>query len=323
MSNFKKLLEIIKHEKDVYIQPHNFPDPDGIGAAFALCELIKLHGVNATIYYFGTLQRSIMVSMIENMDIDIHATETPVLNENDPVIVVDCSPSNSNVMNLGGKIVGVIDHHEFITDIDYPFTDIRPDVGSTSTIIASYYFELNIEPKKDVATALAVGLNIDTGYLTRKITKFDLEVYSKLVDYIDIDTMRFIIINNLEIKDLEYIRIALDNYRTRNAFLMANAGDNQESNFTGIISDFFLSIKEIDFVVIYTVINSGIILSVRNLKPEWNAAKIVQSALEGLGTGGGHKHMAGGFIKFADTVQPIDEKHLFEKFCKALYPEEE
>ncbi len=321
MSKFKKLLKIIKDKKDVYIQPHNFPDPDGIAAAFALCELIKHHGINTKIFYFGALQRSIMVSMIHNMKIDIHAIENPILGKEDNVIVVDCSPSNSNVMNLGGKIIGVIDHHEFVTDTDYPFTDIRPDVGSTSSIIASYYFEMGITPSKDVATALAVGLNIDTGYLTRKITKFDLKIYSELIDKIDIDAMRFIIINNLELKDIEHIKTALDNFRTRGGFLMANAGDNQESNFTGIISDFFLSLKEIDFVVIYTVINAGIILSVRNLNPNWNAARIIQDALEGVGTGGGHKHMAGGFIKFADAVQPIDEKHLFEKFCKVLYPD--
>jgi nanoRNase/pAp phosphatase (c-di-AMP/oligoRNAs hydrolase) len=317
MKKIKKLIKLIKSEKIVYIQPHNFPDPDGIASAFGLCELIKSQGIASKILYYGALQRSIMLSMIDQMAIDIEAVEEGILSISDKVIVVDCSPVNSNVMPLGGTIIGVIDHHEFTKSDKYPFTDVRPEVGATSSIITSYFDELKIIPTKHIATALAVGINIDTAYLTRKVTKFDIDMYSKIISLVDIDLMRFIVINNLELKDIGYIRQALDNFRTKNNFLCANIGENLESNFTGIMSDFFLSLKEIDFVVIYTKIQTGYIISVRNLDKNWNAALVVREALEGIGTGGGHKHMAGGFIKVVDNT--FEEDDIFNRFCRVLF----
>ena len=54
MTNLDRILSHIKH-KHVYIQTHNFPDPDAIASAFGLQELLKYCGIESTICYKGTI----------------------------------------------------------------------------------------------------------------------------------------------------------------------------------------------------------------------------------------------------------------------------
>ena len=50
MTKLDELVTQINREH-VYIQTHNFPDPDAIASAFGLQELLKLRGIHATICY--------------------------------------------------------------------------------------------------------------------------------------------------------------------------------------------------------------------------------------------------------------------------------
>ena len=50
------LVEILKNHT-VYIQTHNFPDPDAIASAFGLQQFLAYHGVNATLCYDGKIDR--------------------------------------------------------------------------------------------------------------------------------------------------------------------------------------------------------------------------------------------------------------------------
>ena len=50
--NLQKLLDAIHNDK-VYIQTHNFPDPDAIASAYGLQQLLGSQGVVSTICYEG------------------------------------------------------------------------------------------------------------------------------------------------------------------------------------------------------------------------------------------------------------------------------
>ena len=58
---------------------------------------------------------------------------------------------------MNGQEIICIDHHPVYEHIDYRFCDIRPDVGACASIIASYYFDNDIDMPADVATALLYG----------------------------------------------------------------------------------------------------------------------------------------------------------------------
>ena len=63
-----------------------------------------------------------------------------------------------------------------------------------------------------------------------------------------------------------------------------------------IISDFILSLDVVTVSVIYAVRSDGIKFSVRSVIKSVNAGNMISMVLKGIGSGGGHSTMAGGFI---------------------------
>ena len=68
MTKLDELVTQINREH-VYIQTHNFPDPDAIASAFGLQELLKLRGIHATICYKGKIDRYSTDKLREILDI--------------------------------------------------------------------------------------------------------------------------------------------------------------------------------------------------------------------------------------------------------------
>ena len=64
-------LELVKTLTDhtVYIQTHNFPDPDAIASAFGLQNFLAYHGVPSTLCYDGKIDRLSVKKMLETFGI--------------------------------------------------------------------------------------------------------------------------------------------------------------------------------------------------------------------------------------------------------------
>ena len=67
-----------------------------------------------------------------------------------------------------------------------------------------------------------------------------------------------------------------------------------------------MALDEVDVVIVSSYREDGIKLSVRSSAPWCNAGKLTNEALKGIGNGGGHEHMAGGFIPFGNIPQNSD-----------------
>ena len=63
-----------------------------------------------------------------------------------------------------------------------------------------------------------------------------------------------------------------------------------------MLSDFLLSLAEIEVVVLYARRPGGVKFSLRSERPEVHAGNLAREALMGWGSGGGHASMAGGFV---------------------------
>lgn len=72
-----KLDELVKqiNREHVYIQTHNFPDPDAIASAFGLQELLKNRGIHSTICYKGKIDRYSTDKLREILDIKLENLE--------------------------------------------------------------------------------------------------------------------------------------------------------------------------------------------------------------------------------------------------------
>lgn len=74
MNDFQKLAALCQG-KHVYIQTHNFPDPDSIASAFGLQRLLELHDIQSTICYDGRLDKLSASEMLEAFQIEMFPYE--------------------------------------------------------------------------------------------------------------------------------------------------------------------------------------------------------------------------------------------------------
>ena len=163
--HFDELVELLRG-KNVYIQTHNFPDPDAIGTAYGLQSLLRHYGIPSKICYVGKIDRLNTRKMIDLLDIEIYSKEElgDEMTEDDPIICVDSQKSEGNLYDLIGDEIACIDHHPWTTEYHYEFVDHRM-FGACATIIVDYYLDNEPENCFVAEKTLEDGTRRVVGYI--------------------------------------------------------------------------------------------------------------------------------------------------------------
>lgn len=312
---FDELLKSLRKEEFIFIQTHNFPDHDAVASGFALQYLLKQLGVESHLIYEGEIQRESLVQMIDELGIKIEHCDNHCMTADHKIIIVDGCKGNKNVTDLIGDEVGVIDHHQVEKPENVPFADIRAEYGACATVLYSYFSFFGIGIPRNVATAMMIGINMDTALLTRGVSRQDIEAYAGLYSISDIRLQNSILRNYIQTKDLHFYRYAIDNIKVQDEIAFCYFPDGCNQNLLGILGDFFLALEEVEFVILCAKNGNSMNFSVRNEKREWNAGKVIQDVLNGFGFGGGHADLAGGIVPDAGSVTP---ELILERFRKYL-----
>lgn len=280
----------------IFIQPHDAPDPDAIASAFGLQYLLSRRGILARIIYGREYEKVDARRMVELLGIELSmASEVSSLDSEDWIVIVDGQRGNTNMADLHCVEVAAIDHHARRPDASYQFLDIRPGSGSCSAIIADYFFENQETPPRLVATALLYGIFIDTDCMTRGVTDLDGLMFYRLYAFAEPEIFRRLRSSQLTLHDLATYADAFRTVKTygRLAFLrLADADDS----LIGAANDIVLSLDEIDASIAYSVRPDGVKLSVRCKVDDIHGDELAKAIAGDMGFGGGHPHMAGGFI---------------------------
>lgn len=320
MSKLVELCEAIKGRDKVFIQMHNSPDPDAIGSAFGLQYLLSQKGIQSQICYRGSIDKYNTEKMIELLGIPVvNIVDIDDMSEEDYIILVDSQKGNSNITDFIGLEVAAIDHHPIFHRNDYLFQDIRPEIGACSTIIGSYFLQNGISIPIHVATALLYGIKMDTLDLTRGVSHEDLDMFCMLYKLSDIEIINKIQSNTLKFEELIAYGNAIKNIKVYENIGFANVGIDCPDSLLGTIADFIISIKEVDFAVVYSPRQAGIKFSVRNEIDEIDAGKAINTVLQGIGNGGGHKTMAGGFLPSDNLLEVgVLDSFVEDKFLEII-----
>ena len=289
------LIEFCKNKR-TYIQTHNMPDPDAIGSAYGLQQLFRQLGIETTLCYDGNIDKLSAAKMLKAFNIIMFSKNelTGILSDDDCIICVDSQPYGGNITDLTGIEIAAIDHHPIVEktlNTEYVFKDIRK-TGACCSIIAEYFTLMEKEPNTATATALLHGIKMDTLNFTRGVTDLDIKMYRFLNRLADNSILMQLDTNTLAFSDLK--------------------------SYSSAIS--ILSLIEIDVAVIYNDRAEGVKFSVRSERPDVDAGKLVSEALFGLGRGGGHATMAGGFVPadvFA-TLGSYKSNAINERFINAM-----
>ncbi|MDE7195166.1 MAG: DHH family phosphoesterase, partial [Oscillospiraceae bacterium] len=290
----RQLLKLLNGHR-VFIQTHNFPDPDAIASAFGLQELLKRFKIESTICYHGTDVRSATASMITLLEIEMFSDKDIKMSPEDYIITVDAQKGNSNILDLDGDEVACIDHHPTFCEAEsYRFKDVRI-VGSCATIIADYYRQNRIKMPERVATALLYGLKMDTKDFTRSVTQMDIDVFSYLFRLADNKMIRHFQTNVLQYNELESFADSMHSIEIYNGIAFVYLDFPCADAFVATVSDFILDLDAVVFVVVYSRKGNGFKFSVRSELDELDSGAVTAQALKDCGSGGGHRTMAGGY----------------------------
>lgn len=328
METFPNLLKSIK-SKHVYIQTHNFPDPDAIASAYALSQLLSMNDISSTIGYYGKIDRLNTIKMVDVFDIQIVDLDGLDLTSNtDDFILVDAQVGNSNINTSTPHNLHCIDHHPTYEDATYIYRDIRTNAGACASILAEYFFHHVQTIDSKTATALIYGIKVDTANLTRSVFDLDIEMFYWLYKFRDKDLLSALEQNTLEFEDLAAYGNAINSIKVYRDISFANTGKNCPEALIATISDFMLSLNNVHLSVVYSTNPEGIKLSVRSQDTKYDSGKLCNLALNKIGSGGGHPSMAGGFVPFQhsedfDSTLGLIIQNSFIAAIIALYPNEE
>ncbi len=291
-----ELIELLRGHR-VYLQTHNFPDPDAISSAFGLQQYLKYYGISSMICYVGSIDRFNTRKMMDAFGIEIYSyDEIADMQPEDYIVHVDCQKPNANTTDLPGDEVACVDHHPiFEKTREYRYQDIRI-TGACASIVAYYYADTDTPIEENVATALAYGIKMDTDDLIRGVTQLDMDMMSYLFCHADWKKLSSMYNSTIEFQDLMAYGAAIENIEVFDSVGFTYMPFECPNSLVAIISDFVLSLDVVDISVVYSVNAAGIKFSVRSEKTGVDAGKWIHEALRDVGSGGGHATMAGGFI---------------------------
>ena len=303
---------------DIVIQCHDNPDADALASGHAIIWYLKRKGIPARFIYGGRNQisKSNLVLMINRLG--IKAEHVRRLDRPELLVTVDCQYGESNVTKFDADHVAVIDHHQISGHLP-EMSEIRSNYGSCSTIIYEMLQMENIDINSDInlSTALYYGLMTDTNGFSeishpsdkdlRDLAKFSR---SEIIMYKN---------SNLSRDELKIAGKALENaaFYEKNAYAIVEA-EPCDPNILGIISDMLLEVDSIATCLVYSILSSGVKLSVRSCIKEVKASELAAYLAENLGGGGGHLVKAGALIK-RDLLEAAGvkyEKETIDAFLK-------
>jgi nanoRNase/pAp phosphatase (c-di-AMP/oligoRNAs hydrolase) len=274
----------------VLILLHNDPDPDALASGLALRNVLHRTKATAIIGAIEGVTRPENLRMVNLLDIHVEAVTPQSVRDYSRVAMVDVQPHY-----FGGLITHadlVIDHHPEQPGYTAVFKDIRPDYGSTSTILTEHLRAVDVNISERTATAMLYAIKSDTLFFNRQTNRVDIEAFSYLYPLADAALIRKMEGAEITEERLDYVLKAHAYGRLLDQVFCAFLGPSAREDFIPYIADFFLQLEGVKWTVIGGIVDDSVVISVRNLGYSRNAGEFVRHYFAGLGSAGGHRAMA-------------------------------
>lgn len=335
-----KLAELQGYDP-VTIQCHDNPDADTLASGYALYRYFQDMGRKVRLIYCGRnkIQKSNLLLMLEHLQIPVaHIKDTSAFLSREPegkvqglLITVDCQYGAGNVTKLQAEEVAVIDHHQ----IEAPLvekSEINPHLGSCSTLVWQLLCGAGYEIKDvNLGTALYYGLFTDTNQFAEIFNPLDMDMREAVPS--DKTLITLFRNSNLSLQELEVAGVAMIRHIYNDDYNYAIIKSKPcDPNILGLISDFLIQVAEVYCCVVYNETKDGYKFSVRSCVKEVQANELAAFLAEGVGSGGGHREKAGGFISmplYEESYPTLHSEAFFSErlndyfdHCQVIYAKE-
>jgi len=281
----------------VLIMLHNDPDPDAMASGLALRNILRRTKTTAIIGAIHGVTRPENQRMVNLLDIHVETITPETLREYDRLAMVDVQPHY-----FGGLIDSVdlvIDHHPEQPGYTATFKDIRPDYGSTSTILTEHLRAVDANISERTATAMLYAIKSDTLFFSRQTNRVDLEAFSYLYPLADAALIRKMEGAEITLERLDYVLKAYRGGVLDDQVFCAFIGASPREDFIPYVADFFLQVEDVKWTVVAGIVNDVLVVSVRNLGYTKNAGEFVRRYFNDIGSAGGHRSMAKAVVPMA------------------------
>jgi len=295
----KELFESIAGVKNLLVFLHDNPDPDAIASGYALQKLVAkkvdVHPLLCAALHTGRPEN---MAMVKEFNIKVVRPSDVNFRIFKSLAAVDTQPgtgNNSIPKNILPRII--IDHHPLRrSSIKAPFTDIRTDIGATSTILTEYYAACGIKPTKSVATALLYGVKTDTLNLSRSTTDADIRAHTFLLPFIHQRKLARIEVPNLDAAHYSALIRGIVNARVYGNLIFADLGTINSVDEVAQAADLLIRNLGSSCSVVMGDIEENIYLSMRLANGRKNSSALIRKIIGRYGNAGGHGRAAAGRI---------------------------
>ena len=281
----------------VLILLHNDPDPDAMASGLALRNLLRRRKSTAIIGAMQGVTRPENLRMANMLDIHVEQIQPEDLADFNRIATVDVQPHYFG--GLLDRVDLVIDHHPEQPGYSAVFKDIRPDYGSTCTILTEHLRAVDVNISERTATAMLYAIKSDTLFFARHTNRDDLEAFTFLYPLANAALIRKMEGAEITMERLEYVQRALADGVMAGQVFSAFVGRSPREDFVTYTADFFLQLEDAKWTIVSGIVNDSLIVCVRNLGYSRNAGEFVKQLFSDIGSAGGHRAMAKAVVPLA------------------------
>jgi nanoRNase/pAp phosphatase (c-di-AMP/oligoRNAs hydrolase) len=310
LKKVERVRSLFGEGEKIHILLQHDPDPDAIGSALALRELLGRNRPTTPIVTFGEVTRPENVAMIRLLDIQIDKiTHDDLHKDGARLALVDVQPPYFD--KPLGRVDLVVDHHPKRIAFKARYADLRTAYGATSTIFTEYLRAAGMEPSQRLATALLYGIKTDTLFLERGTNLADLSAFNFLYPLANKAMITRIERPALPREDLEAMGRALSRLQIENGVAVIHLGEINREDVIPQMAEFCLQIEGVEWGVVSGLVNNRVVISVRNVGYVKSAGEIMKRLYDDIGSAGGHRAMAKAVVpldRFKERFGEVSEK---------------
>jgi nanoRNase/pAp phosphatase (c-di-AMP/oligoRNAs hydrolase) len=283
----RNLADVIDDTDDrMAILIHRSPDPDSIASAAALQEIVASRDVEADIIYEGEIGHQENRAFVNLLGIELTPGTDVDFDDYDTVALVDYAKGGEPAV---GDIDVVIDHFEHDDDgVEAEFTDVRPNVSATSTVLTKYVQELDLTLSEEVATALLYGIRAETLDFKRDTTPADLTAAAYLYPFADHDTLEQVESPSMSPETLDVLAEAIRNREVSGSHLVSNAGFIRDRDALAQAAQHLLNLEGITTTAVFAIADDTIYLAAKSKDIRMNIGRVLEDAFGEMGEAKGH-----------------------------------
>jgi nanoRNase/pAp phosphatase (c-di-AMP/oligoRNAs hydrolase) len=303
------LLRLLKDKKNILITTHEHPDPDALASGHGLLHLLAhaLPAAKVSMAIKGRVGGGVNEAFMRFSSLKLIPWDDTKLTEYDAIVLLDTQP-NFAFSPLPPVVTptAVIDHHRSrLRKPRCEFCDIRTEVGSTTSIIFSYFMELEVPIRPDLGATLLYGIESDLAGAAGAPGELDNLALSSLTLVADprrVYQMRYVDLPQSYYE--AYARGIANAYYYDNA-LMSHLDSIDSLEKPAVIADFLLRFDKVNYALVTAPYENRLMISLRTSNQKASAADMMRRLMRNLGEGGGHRAKAGGFIPL-QTATPTE-----------------